>query len=140
MPAQARHWERFAAGSVPGAHGSHATCAALATRLSWHREHSLPSALTVPVGQFLQFVAETALQLPVALPALAVELSGADPGGQAVLGCTQVALSILMLGGLQSLQMPQHRPHSGARRCNSLCQAVGVTLDAAKLISSESTP
>ena len=51
-------------------------------------------------------VAETALQRLVALPVLAVELSGADPGWQAVLGCTQVALSSLLLGGLQSLQMP----------------------------------
>ena len=39
-------------------------------------------------------------------PPLSLSLSGADPGWHAVLGATHKVASILMLGALQSLQMP----------------------------------
>ena len=46
------------------------------------------------------------LLLPIDAPPLSLSLSGADPGWQAVLGATHKMASILMLGALQSLQMP----------------------------------
>ena len=39
-------------------------------------------------------------------PPLSLSLSGADPGWHAVLGATHKVAPILMLGALQSLQMP----------------------------------